>query len=165
MTTKFFASAALGIALAATPFLAFAHDDSDKDVNTTAFDKTAVSIAIADDGSVLVRGAKVTDVSDDVITAQTSVRDVTMTWKIDTDSDTDFLKVSGSSTSLGNISDGDYVSFSGTLTGSSMFTVNADTVRDWSLDDSVSVSSHWWAPIMKWPMWSFFAHAKGGTDH
>jgi hypothetical protein len=152
----------VGIALAASPMLAFANGDANKSDNLhgPVFDKTTVSIAIANDGSTLVRGAKVTDVNDGDITAETSVNGVTLTWDIDTDNSTDYVDASSDSFSRGDIDDGDYVSFSGDLTGS--MRVAADTVRDWSHgDDSPKVG--FWGHMETWPIFSFFAHAKVGN--
>ncbi len=165
MTTKLLATGALGMALAASPFFALAHDmnaDADANVRAPIADKTTVSIAIADNGSVLVRGAKVTDVSDDAITAETTVNDVTLTWEVDTDSDTDYVNVSTNDMNRNDVSDGDYVSFSGELTGSNVFTVNADTIRDWSEGESNPPKVGFWAHMSSWPIFSFFGHAKAG---
>jgi hypothetical protein len=152
----------VGIALAASPMLAFAHDDANKNDNLRGpvIDKTAVSIVIANDGATLVRGAKVTDVNDGDITAETAVNGVTMTWDIDTDDSTDYVDASSDSFSRSDIDDGDYVSFSGDLSGS--MRVAADTVRDWSQGDA-SPRTGFWSHIETWPIFSFFAHAKVGN--
>ncbi len=167
MTIKTFGAIAAAGALIAAPFVAFAQDDTkDKDKNVRSFDETAVSISISDNGSVLVRGAEVTDVSGDRITAITEVGALDLTWRIDTNGDTDFVDEDGAGIDNDDVSDGDYVSFSGTLdTDSEIFTVDADTVRDWSVDsdedDDRPIIRFWHDFKSKFPGFSFWGHAKG----
>ncbi|MEJ0053644.1 MAG: hypothetical protein WDN10_02870 [bacterium] len=154
---------AAGLAFAVLPAFALAHDDnSDNNLKIPAIDKTTVSISISGNGSTLVRGAKVTDISDDVITAVTAVNGTSLTWRIDTDADTDFVEADSSGSSLGAISDGDYVSFSGMLDGA--FEVNADTVRDWSIGEAKDGPRWPWYRLDKWPVMNFFMHAKADKD-
>lgn len=167
--------AILGLsALVAVPAFAFAHggdDDGTKDDHKagekTVFDKTAVSIGISNNGSILVRGAKVTDVGDSSLTAQTVVNGVTMTWAVDTDGDTNFVEADGDTMVIADISDGDYVSFSGMLTGSAA--VDALVVRDWSVDEKEGNGHNvpdeikkqgFWDRFKNWPGFSFWAHTK-----
>ena len=158
-------------ALVATPALAFAQDGQGKDKGEkergAMFDKTTVSIGISNNGSVLVRGAKVTDVNDSDLVATTIVNGVTLTWSIDADGDTDFVEADGDAMAITEISEGDYVSFSGMLTGST--SVDADTVRDWSVDEDDSDDDDkddngnhlgFWNKLKNWPGFSFWAHAK-----
>ena len=160
MTIKTLAAGAAGIALAAAPVFALAHDDNrDANMKQPIADKTTVSVAIANNGSTLVRGAKVTDVNGDTVTATTVANGVTLTWTIDTDGDTDFVDVSSDGIARGDIDDGDYVSFSGALTGS--LRVDADTVRDWSQGEAKNDHGFWTSFSARFPFFSFMGHAKG----
>ncbi len=158
---------AAGVALFTAPLFALAQDDDNKKSKMTkAFDETAVSISISDNGSVLVRGAEVTDVSGDRITAVTEVGSLDLVWRIDTNGDTDFVDEDGAGIESDDVSDGDYVSFSGSLdTDGEVFTVDADTVRDWSVDsdddDDRPIFRFWTDFKTKFPGWSFWGHAKG----
>lgn len=94
-----------------------------------------LEVAISDNGRVIVRGAEVTEISGDTIRARTEWGATALTWTIETDSETDFVTKGGSGTDLDDVSLGDYVSFSGQLDESeSSFTIDADAVRNWSLD-------------------------------
>lgn len=124
--------AALALTLIATPVLAFANSGKNKAYAPRSVGST-LEVAIRDDGSTVVRGARVTNVSGGTITAQTIWDASSITWTVRTDGDTDFYKKSGSASVIGDISTGDYVSFSGSLTTGSSFTVDADVVKNWSL--------------------------------
>lgn len=92
-----------------------------------------LEVAISDGGRTVVRGAEVTDISGDVIRARTEWGQSSLTWNIETDSNTDFVVKDGSGSDIDDISVGDYVSFSGMLNESaSTFTVDADVVKNWS---------------------------------
>jgi|GEM_PF-1492886 len=84
------------------------------------------------DGSALVRGAEVTAVADDTVTAQTSHDGVVLTWTIDIDSDTELVTNKGGDFDLSDIDDGDTVSFSGELT--SAFRIEANVLKEWKYD-------------------------------
>lgn len=102
---------------------------------------STLEVMIADNGKTTVRGAKVTDVSGNTITAQTIWDASSITWTVRTDGDTDFIQKNGSGSSIEDIEDGDYVSFSGTLSSGSSFSVDADVVKNWSLaENRVSVA-------------------------
>jgi len=167
---KTIGAGAAGVALIAAPLFALAQDDDNKKSKMTAsFDETAVSISISDNGSVLVRGAEVTDVSGDRITAVTEVGSLDLVWRIDTNSDTDFVDEDGAGIGSNDVNDGDYVSFSGSLdTDSEVFTVDANTVRDWSVDsdddDDRPVFKFWTDFKSKFPGWSFWGHSQGNGN-
>ncbi|HYE22858.1 MAG TPA: DUF5666 domain-containing protein [Candidatus Paceibacterota bacterium] len=97
---------------------------------------STLEIMIADNGKTTVRGARVTDVSGSTITAQTMWDASSITWTVRTDGDTDFIQKNGSSSEMGDIQDGDYISFSGTLSSGSSFSVAADVVKNWSLAEN-----------------------------
>ncbi|MBP6860285.1 MAG: hypothetical protein KBC38_01840 [Candidatus Pacebacteria bacterium] len=168
MMKKIAAITAVG-ALIAVPAFAFANSGEGKGNDGRQFDPAKVSIAIANDGSTLVRGAKITDVGDSSLTATTLVNGVTLSWAIDTDSETAFYEADGDSTVLADLSEGDYVSFSGTLTDAT--SVEADIVRDWSSDDAGNDDDEhdngkkvgFWSKF-KLPGFSFWANAKAGND-
>lgn len=87
-------------------------------------------VHLRSDGSALVRGAEVTAVSGDTVTAQTSHGDTVLTWTIDIDSDTEIVTNSDEDFDLSDIDEGDTVSFSGELT--SAFRVEANVLKEWS---------------------------------
>jgi len=84
---------------------------------------------------VLVRGAKVTSVSGNTITAVSSWDSASISWNIVTDSATEFLRRFGGKSSIAEISAGDLISFQGMLQTSSAspLTVEAKIVKDWSV--------------------------------
>jgi hypothetical protein len=160
------AGGAAAALLAATPFLALAHDGASSPAKVRpSYDASAVSVAIGPDGNVLVRGAKVTSVSGSRVTATTAWDDFTLTWRLDTDSGTDFVADDGSDADLSDIDEGDTLSFSGSVdTDAAAFTVDADTVRDWSLDgnrddDNRPVARFWTDLKGRFPGFGFFGHA------
>lgn len=96
-----------------------------------------LEVSIADTGRVIVRGAEVTSVSNDMLRAQTKWGSTVLTWSIDTNGDTVFVTRSGSGSELADIEVGQVVSFSGMIDGSgTALTVDADTVKNWSIDGS-----------------------------
>ncbi len=171
--TKTIGASVVGIAFVAAPLLALAHDDEIKTSKVRVLDETAVSISIADNGSVLVRGARVTDIDNDRLIAATTVGDLTLTWRIDTTADTDFVDADGDANDIDDANDGNYVSFSGTLdTDADMFTVNADTVRNWSVGDDDDNENNnrpfikFWGDFKtKLPGFSFWGHADKDKDN
>ena len=98
---------------------------------------SGLTVSIGDDGRALVRGAEVTALSGSTITARTDWGSTELTWTVRTDSDTDFVRKNGSGTAISDIVVGDIVSFSGMLDeDAGAFTVDADTVKNWSKDDA-----------------------------
>lgn len=83
-------------------------------------------VTIGSNGTALVRGAEIDSITDGVITATTAWDNASWTWTIETDSDTDFVGVADE---LSDLDEGDEISFSGELTGSTR--VEADAVRLW----------------------------------
>ncbi len=93
-----------------------------------------LEVHVTDRGNVLVRGAKVTAISGNTISAATTWGSASMTWNIVTDSNTEFVRRGGKS-SISEISVGDLVSFQGMLqTGvASPLTVQAKIVKNWTV--------------------------------
>lgn len=115
--------AALVLAIVALASTAFADNNAGSDVE----------VQIGANGSALVRGAKVTSVSDSTINANTSLGASVMNWLVKTDSDTDFSANKGGTSGLAQIAVGDTISFRGTIDQAvSGLTVKAKTVKDWS---------------------------------
>ena len=102
---------------------------------------SSIEVSITTDGKTIVRGARVIAVSDTTITAETLWNATSMTWTVRTDSDTNFIRKNGSGAGVGDISVGDYVSFSGQIASGSAFTVDADVVKNWSLSEDRTVVS------------------------
>lgn len=125
----------LALAIVATPALALARDNH---YNPRAVG-SGIEVLIHQNGRVIVRGAQVTNVSGDTISARTMWNDTTINWTVRTDNDTDFVRKSGSGSDIDDISSGDYVSFSGSFVGNGAFTVDADVVKNWSLSDARTV--------------------------
>jgi hypothetical protein len=98
---------------------------------------STLEVHIYDDGSVLVRGAKVTGVSGDVISAHTDWDEVKLNWAVDTGTlgTAKFFRRLGGISNIDEVSVGDMISFHGKLvtSTSSPLTVNADAVKDWSV--------------------------------
>lgn len=133
----FFAVSVLAIgALAIGPLSAFANN-GDGGAHKSKIAAHAVGstleVRINNDNSVVVRGAKVTAVSGSLITAQTAFGSTVLSWSVQTNADTRFAYRGDSAASLGSISVGDYISFSGSLnTSAGGLTVNANVVKNWS---------------------------------
>jgi len=97
---------------------------------------SGLEVMIHDNGRVLVRGAEVTDIDGSVITSRTEWGAGALTWTVRT-GDADFVRKDGTGIDRDDIADGDYISFSGTLDeDAAAFAVDADVVKNWSLDDS-----------------------------
>lgn len=129
--------AAVALALAATGLLMFAFVQSAEAQTGPRSVGSKLEVAISDSGRTIVRGAEVLEVSGDTIRARTEWGSSSLTWNIETDSDTDFVLKSGAGSDRDDIEAGDYVSFSGMLDGSgSLFTVDADVVKNWSQEDN-----------------------------
>lgn len=113
-----------------------AHDGGAKSVGSK------LEVSIADSGRVIVRGAEVTSVSGGVIRAETEWGATALSWNIETDADTDFVSKQGSGSEFEDIAVGQYLSFSGMIDGSgTALTVDADTVKNWSLDDGPATTT------------------------
>lgn len=96
---------------------------------------STLEVHITERGNVLVRGAKVTAISGNTISASTAWGGASMAWNVVTDGNTQFIRRAGGKSSISEISVGDFVSFQGALQTSvtSPFTVQAKIVRDWSI--------------------------------
>lgn len=121
--------------LFALPVLA--HGDDDDAVTRVASVLPAapsLAVFIGPNGSVLVRGAKVTAESGATLSAETAWGSTNITWTLHTSASTAFSGFSGSGATSSAIAVGDIVSFRGALdrAASSAFTVNATAIRDWS---------------------------------
>lgn len=133
---------AAGLALVGALMFAFAQNanaDSGKrgphEVGST------LEVIINDSGKAVVRGAEVTAVNDSSITARTQWDEASVTWTVRTDGDTQYLRKNGAGADHDDIEVGDYVSFSGAITGgsASAFTIDADVVKNWSMSESGTV--------------------------
>lgn len=119
----------LGSALFA-PVLASAHEKDSFDGFSFPAASTAQTVVVGSDGQTLVRGAKVTAISGNTISASTVWGSFTVPFSVVTSASTSF--VGGASTTAG-IAVGDLISFSGMLDQTkSAFTVLASAVRDWT---------------------------------
>ena len=101
---------------------------------------SSLEVHINDNGSVLVRGAKVTAVSGTTITAITEWNGASMSWNINTDATTKFIELKNGQSSVSDVKVGDFVSFSGNLMAGSAFTVQAKQVKNWSVAPKVKTT-------------------------
>lgn len=123
-----------GLATIGLLMTAFVHQAEAREAHKRA-DGTTLEVSINNTGGVLVRGAEVTAVSGSVITARTEWGASALTWTVDTNGDTDFVSRGNQNLDIDDIDVGDTVSFSGTLDiDGSAFNVDADVVKNWSLD-------------------------------
>ncbi len=113
---------------------AFADDDRGEHMKAAHSLGSTLEVHINDNGKTLVRGAKVTAVSGNTITATTAWGSVSMAWTVNTNAGTEFVRKAGGASNISEVSVGDFISFYGMLvTTTSGFTVNADIVKDWSV--------------------------------
>ena len=162
-----FAVLLAGLAVAGMLMFAFVERVQARDNGPRAVG-SKLEVAISDNGRVIVRGAEVTNISGATVRARTEWGASALTWTIDTDTDTDFVQKSGSGSDLDDISVGDYVSFSGQLDESAdAFTIDADVVKNWSLeeDDSRSraeakaeMKTKNWGGWKNFPIFNWFTH-------
>ncbi|MFN4181508.1 MAG: hypothetical protein ACK4FA_02340, partial [Candidatus Paceibacteria bacterium] len=101
---------------------------------------SSLEVHINDNGSVLVRGAKVTAVSGNTITAITEWNGASVSWNINTDTATKFIELKNGQSSVSDVKVGDFVSFSGNLMAGSTFTVQAKQVKNWSVAPKVKTT-------------------------
>ena len=98
---------------------------------------SSVSANINPSGHVLVRGATVTGVSGNTVTATTLWNSTTLTWTVLTASSTEVLGKNGddkrNALTLADIKVGDTVNFQGTLSAGTGLTVTARVLRDLSV--------------------------------
>jgi hypothetical protein len=89
---------------------------------------------INNDGTVLVRGAKITSINGSTINATQTWGSYNVSWVVNTNTSTKFTRRFGGDSSLGEFTVGDYISFSGTLdTTQPQGTVTAKVVKDYSV--------------------------------
>lgn len=122
-------------------FSSTAYADNDKKHGSTSAG-AGVEVNIGANGNTLVRGAKVTAVSDTQVNANTSLGSSVLSWIVKTDSNTDFSAAKGGAEGIANIAVGDTISFRGMIDQSvSGLTVQAKQVKDWtSIQTKASLS-------------------------
>lgn len=108
------------------------HGNQKREANSIG---STLEVHIGDDGMALVRGAKVTGISGNTISATTSWGSVVLNWSVVTDSNTQFVRRFGGASSVSEISVNDFISFNGAVltTTASPITVQAKVVKDWSV--------------------------------
>lgn len=98
---------------------------------------SSVSANINPSGHVLVRGATVTGVSGNTVTATTTWNSATLTWTVVTASSTEVLGRNGNDKRdalvLASVKVGDTINFQGTLSAGTGLTVNARVLRNLSV--------------------------------
>lgn len=120
----------MAIALVAVPVYA----DNDNHKKEAHNNGTTLEVHINDNGSVLVRGAKVTAISGSIISASTTFGTSTIAWTIDASSISKVIRRYGGNGTIADVQIGDYISFNGALTTTaSGFNVKATSLKDWSI--------------------------------
>ncbi len=89
---------------------------------------------INNDGSVLLRGAKITALSGSVLTVTQTWGSYVSTWTINVDGSTELIRRYGGKSSLGEFAVGDYIATRGMLDTSKVQpTITAKVIRDYSI--------------------------------
>lgn len=102
---------------------------------------STLEVHFFDSGKVLVRGAKVTSISGNTVNAFTAWGSVNLNWAVNVDPNgSKVVRKFGGVASVSEIAVGDLISFHGDLvtTTASPLTVNAKTVKDWSIQKKLS---------------------------
>lgn len=121
--------------------VAFAQTSATGTVSATVAAPAPVTVDVNAGGHVMVRGATVTGVSGNIVSATTSWGSESLTWSVGIASSTKLVGKSGR-VALADVKNGDVISFSGPLDKTAgNLTVNAQVVRDASLSGSASVSA------------------------
>jgi hypothetical protein len=95
---------------------------------------TTLETHVNNDGTVVLRGAKVSAINGSVISATQTWGAYISTWVITTDPSTALLRRYGATSSLAEFSVGDYIAVRGTLDTTKLVqTVQAKTIRDYSI--------------------------------
>lgn len=101
-----------------------------------------LSVSMDAGGGVRVAGARVRQVTDGGVIAETLWGSGKITWTVKTDETTPVYRRSGAKIALTDVTPGDYVSFTGTIEQNMPpFTVSADSLRDWSISENHTVLS------------------------
>ncbi len=108
-----------------------------KEVRNTG---SSLEVHFYDNGSVLVRGAKVTAISGNVVNASMSWGSSVLNWTVNLSASSKVVRKFGGVASVSEIAVGDILSFQGNLdtTNTSPFTVNASTVKNWSIQKKMA---------------------------
>jgi len=102
----------------------------------------ALEVVMSESGRVNVKGARVREVTATGFRAETLWGAGKLTWNVQTNDKTPVSRKDGGRIALTQVTPGDYVSFTGTIQSNmAPFTVNADTVRDWSISSNHVVHS------------------------
>jgi hypothetical protein len=89
---------------------------------------------IGSDGSVLIRGAKVTAISGSVLTVTQTWGSYISTWTVNVDPSTELIRRYGGASSLSEFSIGDFIAVKGALdTTKVSSTITAKVIRDYSI--------------------------------
>lgn len=103
-------------------------------VSSPAAVGSTLEMHINNDGSVLVRGAKITSINGTTVHATQTWGSYSVNWVVQTSPSTQLLRRYGGASSLSEFVVGDYISFSGTIDPSqSQGTVIAKVVKDFSV--------------------------------
>jgi len=107
-------------------------DDHKKEAK---LDGSSLEVSIKDNGQVLVRGAKVSGVSGNTITATTAWGAMNLNWNVNVLSSTNIVRKFGSVSPLSEIKTGDIISFTGTVSSgtNSAMVVDAKVIKNWSI--------------------------------
>ena len=119
---------ALALSISVVPYAAVASTYKPSSVGVS------LEVVMNEDGHVRVAGARVREVLDSGFRAETLWGAGKLTWTVRTDEKTPILRKDGTKIALAQVTAGDYVSFTGQIqTSMAPFTVDATSVRDWSV--------------------------------
>lgn len=124
---------ALAVVTVAAPVIALAQpgDQGPRNLGTT------LETHIYNDGTVLVRGAKVTAVSSSTISATQTWGSSVLNWTVNASGVREVVMRGDENANISQIKIGDYVSFKGMIDATgAQFTVNATIIKDWSLQQT-----------------------------
>lgn len=128
--------AILFVAFCAAPFAASANSYDPGSVGAT------LEVHMSENGAVNVKGARVRSVTESGFIAETLWGAGKLTWTVRTNENTPITRKNGGRIDLHTVTAGDYVSFTGNIQSSlPPFTVDANTVRDWSVGENHTVLS------------------------
>ncbi len=106
------------------------------------YDDSAAEMHVTKDGQVSVEGAKIIQFAGSTIYASTKWNDITVRWTIKTNPKTIFLRRFGETTSIDELSLGDYLVVNGTMDGGSeSIIITASKVRDVTIQKERSIFS------------------------
>lgn len=135
--------AVLGLLVSFGGFTGAALADNDDHEKEAKLVGSTLEVHMTDKGKVLVRGAKVTSVGTNSITAVTVWGSYSMTWNVVPDANANWLRRHGGQSSISEVQVGNFISFQGMIDPAvaSPATVKAAIIKNWSMQKVSSTLS------------------------